>query len=469
MDSMKCPIAARVESDPALLYAVTGDKVETYGEFNARISVYCKQLAQQGVIEGTRVAILADTSIEFIGLLFALWRIGAVACPISSKIPATQVREMFALAGCTHVWDPANKLSLPGPKTIQPLTLENLDKGETGHTAAEWQLPHPATIIFTSGSSGYPKAAVHSLANHYFNAVGSNENIPVAPGNRWLLSLPLYHVGGLAIMFRTAVAGASIVIPDPKDDMADMIANFDITHVSMVSTQLYRLLLQHDSVSRLANVKAILMGGSAIPRQLIANGWRIGLPLYLSYGLTEMCSQVTTTAAEHHYSSGKPLKYREVRIAEDGEILVRGETLFLGYVDGTGIPSAADSDGWFHTGDMGEFDADGKLHLIGRTDNMFVSGGENIHPEEIEAALLEIDEVVEAVVVPVKNPEFGYRPVAFVRTEPARQITSDDLPGLSSFKIPIKFYHWPRKYETGGIKLDRRHFHKLVKDMYEHF
>jgi O-succinylbenzoic acid--CoA ligase len=158
-----------------------------------------------------------------------------------------------------------------------------------------------------------------------------------------------------------------------------------------------------------------------------------------------------------------------MKIAADGEILVRGKTLFMGYLEDGQITSAIDSDGWFHSGDIGYFDDNGSLFVVGRKDNMFISGGENIHPEEIEAALMEIDEVTDAVVVPVKNPEFGYRPVAFVRTEPQREITADDLPGLPSFKIPIKFYDWPRKYETGGIKLDRRHFHKLVKDMYEHF
>ena len=482
MDKIKCPVAAQVDRDPSLPYVVTESSVETYGEFNTRVSSHRAQLSQQGVSENTRVAIMAETSIEYVACLFAIWRIRAVACPISPRLPATQVKEMIALAGCTHVWDPAGKLPSRTPKAVRRLIIEQSNKNETDDRAAEWQPDRPATIIFTSGSSGYPKAAVHSLGNHCFNALGSNENIPVVPGDRWLLSLPLYHVGGLAILFRTAIAGASIVMPDPEDNTADVIGNANVTHVSMVSTQLYRLLAQPDSLPKLDGMKAILMGGSAIPRHLTEHGWQAGLPLYLSYGLTEMCSQVTTSGGEHYYSSGRPLKYREVKIADDSEILVRGETLFLGYIDGGEITPAVDSDGWFHTGDMGEFDPDGNLHVVGRRDNMFISGGENIYPEEIEAALLEIDEVVEAIVVPVKNPEFGYRPVAFVRTEPIRNITADDLPGLSSFKIPIQFYDWPRKYETGGIKLrdvdrqrrrviklDRRHFHKLVKDMYEHF
>ena len=471
MDNITCPIFARASRNGDDSYLILPARQLTFREFDSRISSLVKTLLEQGVTEGSGVAILAESDEQYVGLLFALWRIGAVACPLSPRLPATQLVEMIDLAQCAFVWTSSEKLPPRSLKHVRRLKLPQQSGESTANANADthWYLDRPSTIVFTSGSSGYPKAAVHSLANHYYSALGSNENITLARGDRWLLSLPLYHVGGLAILFRTAIAEAAVVIPPLEYELSDVVEQSQVTHVSMVSTQLYRLLSQPQSIGKLSSLSAVLLGGSAIPRQYAEDAWARGLPVYLSYGLTEMSSQVCTTGGEHEYSSGKTLQHRELEIADDGEILVRGKTLFLGYLEANEIRLAVDSEGWFHTGDIGSLAPNGNLSVVGRKDNMFVSGGENIHPEEIEAALMAIEEVIEAVVVPVKNPEFGFRPVAFVRTDPARKIVADDLKSLPSFKIPIQFYDWPTKYETGGIKLDRRHFHKLVKDMYRHF
>ena len=147
---------------------------------------------------------------------------------------------------------------------------------------------------------------------------------------------------------------------------------------------------------------------------------------------------------------------REVSISKRGEILVRGETLFAGYVETEEIDRSLDEEGWFHTRDLGELDEGGYLRVKGRMDNLFISGGENVQPEEIEEALCRLNGVDEAVVVPVPDEEFGARPVAFIRIndgEP-RDLASELEPLLPRFKIPISFHPWPEEARR-GMKADR--------------
>jgi o-succinylbenzoate---CoA ligase len=184
-----------------------------------------------------------------------------------------------------------------------------------------------------------------------------------------------------------------------------------------------------------------------------------------------MASQVTTTppGASHEElrTSGRPLPHREVGISSDGEILVRGETLFAGYVEGAAIDRPLDADGWFHTGDLGGLSENGYLGVMGRKDNLFVSGGENIQPEEIEEALSNLEGVEEAVVVPIPDPEFGTRPVAFVRmpdaTVEGEMLTRALEAVLPRFKIPVAFHGWPEEGGLGGMKLNRAFFHERAR------
>jgi len=185
--------------------------------------------------------------------------------------------------------------------------------------------------------------------------------------------------------------------------------------------------------------------------------------LVTSYGSTEMSSQATATRLddppETLRTAGRPLAFREVSIASDGEILVRGRTLFRGYVEEEGVRSARDPSGWFHTGDLGRLDTDGRLVVTGRRDTMFISGGENIHPEEIEREILRFPGVTEAIVVPVPDPEFGARPVAFLRAADGLLPADSDLDRflrltLPGFKMPQRFLRWPNVAD--GMKPDRR-------------
>ena len=220
--------------------------------------------------------------------------------------------------------------------------------------------------------------------------------------------------------------------------------------------------MQRDGADALAGMKAILLGGSAIPPGLVADAHARGLPISTSYGLSEMASTVTATppgaSLDALGTSGVVLPHREVKLADDGEILVRGATLFAGYAEGEAV-ERPDADGWFPTGDLGawaEVDGAQMLRIVGRKDNLFISGGENVQPEEVEAALGRLAGVRQAVVVPVTDAEFGQRPVAFVDADAWEPEAWRVALGatLARFKIPTAFHPWPDDAQA-GMKVSR--------------
>jgi len=430
--------------------------VTSYEELDRLVSAAAVRLGE--LEAGSRVALYLQRDERYVALLLALIRAGHVACPLSDRVPSRGVAPLLERAACSAlISDDEELLRTAGANLLRPKPEDLLREGQQFAEPADIPLGRPATIIFTSGSTGVPKAALHTFGNHYHSALGSNANIALMPGDRWLHSLPLYHVGGLSILFRCLLAGATVALPQQGTPPGEAIAGFGATHVSLVSTQLLRLL--REDANR-GGLEAVLMGGGPIPASLVDEAVARGLPVHTSYGLTEMASQVTTTppgaSLEELRTAGRVLPHREVAISGSGEILVRGQTLFAGYVEGERLNRPLDAEGWFHTGDLGELDDNIYLRVRGRMDNLFVSGGENVQPEEIEEALYRVEGIEEAVVVPVPDEEFGARPVAFIRTDDLEpgDLAHELEPVLPRFKIPISFHPWPEEAPR-GMKVDR--------------
>jgi O-succinylbenzoic acid--CoA ligase len=454
--SVPCPLRSAALAAPKDAALLGARGVTSYEELDRLVSAAAFRLGE--LEAGSRVALYLQRDERYVALLLALIRAGHVACPLSDRLPSRGVAPLLEKAACSAlISDDEELLRTAGANLLRPSPEDLLRESNQLSVPAYIPLEQSATIIFTSGSTGAPKAALHTFGNHYHSALGSNANIALRPGDRWLHSLPLYHVGGLSIIFRCLLAGATVALPQQGTPPGEAIAGYGATHVSLVSTQLLRLLREDAGPGGL---EAVLMGGGPIPAFLVDEAVSRGLPVHTSYGLTEMASQVTTTppgaSREELRTAGRVLPHREVAISEGGEILVRGETLFAGYVEGTEWNLPLDADGWFHTGDLGELDDNGYLRVRGRTDNLFVSGGENVQPEEIEEILCRLEGIDEAVVVPVPDKEFGARPVAFVRTDDLEpgDLARELEPVLPRFKIPISFHPWPES-EGRGMKADR--------------
>ncbi len=418
---------------------VKSDAMLSYAELDTLVVEKIEVLRQSGIGAGHRIALYETSSIDYIITLIALIERGVVVCPMNTRWPETAVSEAIGRINAVLLQDVLAR-------------GHNTQSIEASHILTDHRW---ATVVFTSGSSGAPKAVVHSLANHRASAQLSNQNIRLERGDRWLLSLPLYHVGGLGVLFRCLEVGATIVLPDGQS-LDAAIMDLKPTHISLVSTQLYRLLRDKVLTNRLSHMKTILMGGSAISSHLIRNAVDEKIPLFTSYGMTEMSTQITCTqmgaTIEELSTSGKPLIDTSIRLSLAGEIQVSGPCLFQGYLTGDALELPLDNEGYFSTGDTGYFDAHGHLYVVGRNDRMFNSGGENIQPATIERALTAQDGVVQAIVFPVADEEFGHRPVAFVRMDESIDVESlksrlrNDLPG---FMVPKRILSWSEALDEG--------------------
>jgi O-succinylbenzoic acid--CoA ligase len=437
----------------------------TYEELDGRVSAAAFRLGE--LEPGSRVAFYLPRDERYVILMLAAIRAGHVACPVSDRLPPKGVAQLLEKAACSALISDDDDVFRSAVTGLYRSRPEPLLEDRQRTEPVDVVLDRPATIVFTSGSTGIPKAALHTFGNHYYNALGSNANITLRAGDSWLHSLPLYHVGGISVLFRCLLAGATIALPGQGASTGESIADLGITHVSLVATQLLRLLRED---AEPGGLKAVLMGGGPVPASLVDEAISRRLPIHTSYGLTEMASQVTTTPPGAPpgavRTAGRILPHREVSISEEGEILVRGATLFSGYVEDGDPDLPLDADGWFHTGDLGELDEDGYLLVLGRRDNRFFSGGENIQPEEIEEALSALPGVEAAVVTPVDDPEFGQRPIAFVRTnkESTVDLDSELEKVLPRFKIPTSFHPWPG--EVGGMKINRTYFRELARRLH---
>lgn len=472
MNEAPCPLQTMASRHPSAPALISPQGIYTWQDLNACIPAMMARLEGAGLRKGDIAAIALPPGPACPMLVMAMIRMGIIAFPIDPRFPEAYRSEILERVHGAAIILPEEASPVQGLVSI-PLDRLMADRPPLPpDEEIRLSLDAPATLVLTSGSSGPPKAALHSFRNHYHSALRSNANIALEPEDRWLMSLPMYHVAGLGVWFRCLLQGAAVLFPEPGQRLDEALRQFTPTHLSLVSTQLYRLLREPGILPLMQGMKAILLGGSGIPAALLHEAHAAGLPIFTSYGLTEMATQVTTTApddpVDRLLTSGRPLAPGCLCISPEEEILIRGETLFLGYLEGNALLRPLRDDGWFATGDCGFIDEAGYLQVTGRRDNMFIAGGENIQPEEIEAALCRIEGVLEAVVTPVPHAEFGNTPAAFLRL--AEGLTLDELsPGthlaghLPKFKVPRYYFAWPEIPIPDGGKIPRRVFQEEAR------
>jgi len=409
---------------------------------NARLGAEARTaagaLAARGVAAGDRVAIELPAGLEFARVLHGCMLLGAAAVPIDLRLAESE--RAARRRGCAAVVGEG----LGAGREWQPAT--------PGH-----DLGAVAVVLYTSGTSSDPKHVELTYGNLLWSALASAVALGVNERERWLCALPLTHVGGLSILVRAAIYGTGAVLHERFDTerVLAALAGDGVTVVSLVATTLARLLdagLEGGGGLRLA-----LTGGGPVPLPLRERAAAAGVPVALTYGLTEAASQVTTTpyarVAAGASDAGPPLFCTTVRIADDREILVRSPTV--------SAPCVAD-DGWLHTGDVGELDGDGNLTVTGRAADTIVSGGENVAPGEVEAVLESHPDVVEAAVYAMPDAEWGEAVCALVVARPGEELDADALLAfcagrLARFKMPklVRVTHEPLP-RTGSGKLLRR-------------
>jgi len=412
-------------SRPGHLALAADDGALTYAELDAAATLAARRLRALGADSGDRVAIALPARRAFVETLHGCMRLGAIAVPVDLRLSPAERR--LRTAGCAAiVSEPLAGLADEGA----PLALTH-DLGAT------------AIVVHTSGTTAGPRAIELTYGNWLWSALGSGVALGSRPGDRWLCTLPLSHVGGLSILVRCTIYATTVVLHERFDAIAaaDELAT-RATLVSVVPTTLQRLLdtgLRHPPVLR-----AALVGGAPIVPALLQRAAAAGVPTVSTYGLTEACSQVTT--------AGPALFCTRVRIGAGREILVAGPTV---------APGCVGADGWLHTGDEGSLDAAGSLTVTGRAGDTIITGGENVAPAEVEAVLCGHPAVAEAAVHGARDAEWGQRVVATVVLRAGETATEEDLRGycrvrLAGYKVPRVVRFAPELPKTVSGKLLRR-------------
>jgi O-succinylbenzoic acid--CoA ligase len=486
-------LAASARANPQKVALISDSHTWTYATLDWQVSETAARLAAVGVEHGQHVGVLLPNCVEYVLLVHALARLGAVLVPLNVRLTPDELNWQAQWADCVVVIcneDTAPKLAEPHAAVsvirVDGIVGAGLRPAPTAPRPtlhadeAEFDLARVQSIVFTSGTTGRPKGAQITFGSHFYSAAASSWRIGVVPEDRWLLVMPLYHVGGMSIVFRSALYGTAVVLHDGFDvkRVWRALETEGITLISVVPTMLHRLLEAHPKRAFPASVRLALLGGAAASTQLIARCAERNIPLATTYGLTEACSQVATMLPDEVRgkpgSVGKPLLFTTVRIADEGgddlpageygEIVVSGPTLMAGYYQQP--DEHALRDGELFTGDLGYLDEDGDLWIVQRRNDLILSGGENVYPVEVESVLRQHPAVAEAAVVGIPNEEWGQQVAAAVVL---KQGSGADANELDEFcRQRLAGYQCPRRYafvtelpQTASGKVSRR----LVADL----
>lgn len=333
-------------------------------------------------------------------------------------------------------------------------------------------------IIMSSGSTGEPKAVVLSKENFFASAQAHRSHH--GDSGLWLSALPLHHIGGLSVFTRALFLGQDFAYAEKFSPatIIEWIRKYPITHTSMVPTMLYRCLKDKACVAELKKLKAILLGGAPASEELLQRAREERISILTSYGLTESCSQIVTSSYEEgkrsSYSVGKALAGVELKISDKNEILVKGKMLSSGYwqLNHT-VKNILTNEGFFPTGDMGEINSVGHLRVWGRRDDLIISGGLNIYPQEIEEVISSIAGVSAAVVFGIADLEWGQKLVAMIEmndnsSDPEEKLSQDKIKNflkqkIDPRKVPKEIIFVPKLPRTNSEKIIRHKVAELWK------
>ena len=311
------------------------------------------------------------------------WEAGRAVLPLDPGAPGPELRRVLEALRPTHLLDGDGPRSLTGGEPVE----EGV-----------------AAVVSTSGTTGVPKGVELTAAGIRASSLAVSSALGAGPRDRWLACVGLHSVAGLAIVARSWHTGASLEVHDRFDTLAVARAAAEgATLVSVVPTMLARLL---DAGAGMERFRHVLLGGAPAPPELVERAASQGVTVSRTYGLTETFGGVV--------HEGHPLEGVELAIAGDGEVTVRGPMLLRRYRRDPAATSAALRDGWLHTGDLGRIGPDGRLRVLGRRDDLVITGGVSVHPTEVEAVLARLPEVGDVAVGAAPDPEWGQRLVAYV-------------------------------------------------------
>ncbi|GAA3916406.1 class I adenylate-forming enzyme family protein [Microbacterium invictum] len=446
-----------------------------YAGLDRRVQGLANRLRAAGYGPGDRIATVSGNSIDHVVAFFACARAGIALVPLSWRLTAQELAGVIerTRAGAVLIEDEYVGLAADALRRIAdcPPTAALGTTGVEAAVPARRGAPapqrgvrdeDPLLVIFTSGSEAEPKGVVLTHANCFWNNLALAGAVPLTADDVVLAMLPQFHIAAWNVQPLLAWSvGATVVLERSFQPhrILQLIAERGVTAMMGVPTQ-YRLLADdpHFSPEAVRTLRAAVVGGATMPAELARQWMDAGVPLSQGYGLTEAAPNVLSLSADealrHPGAVGRPYPHVDVCVVDPaselplegpatGELWVRGPSVFAGYLDDAAATARAMSDGWLRTGDIVHRDSDGVFTVVDRMKDIYISGGENVAPAEVERALCRHPLIAEAAVVGVPDPVWGERGVAFVVIAPDAALGEDEVvtharAELAGFKVPVR-------------------------------
>jgi fatty-acyl-CoA synthase len=457
---------------------VDAERRLTYRELNQRVNRLAGSLQALGLAHGDRCAILAYNCQQYVEVIFASAKLGLTLVPLNWRLSPAELAFNFSDSGSeTLIFDAEfarvvaqvkeqaaiKRMIVLGSRAgleadaYEELLARQSDDEPTVDQAVGLDTAH--IIMYTAGTTGRPKGAVLSQGASFWNAINLTLDMNFTPDDRNLSVLPMFHIGGIGLFTLPVLyMGGTVVIQrtfDPSETLR-LLRKEKITLFFGVAA-VFLFLIQHSdfNAEAFANVRVVMSGGAPLPVSLVRQYHEAGIVLQQGFGMSEAAPSIATLskdlALEKAGSIGRALFHVDARVVDaemndvpdgvEGELVIRGPNLMQGYWNRPDATKEAFEGGWFHTGDIARMDPDGDLYIVDRKKDMFISGGENVYPAEVENAIFELPQVAETAVIGVKDEKWGEVGLAVVSLKSEEQLSADDIIGflkqrLAKYKVP---------------------------------
>lgn len=451
----------------------------TFEEIKAISMKRAAQLTTLGIKKGSRVAVLGENDPRLIFIMYGCMHLQCEMVLLNRKLAMDELAYQIQDAEVVNVLVNDSDLGLLSP-SINAIRFSTVEQSKVSEVTIshEWSLQQTISIMYTSGTTGFPKGVRQTVENHQSSALASVLNIGLAEEDTWLCAVPLFHISGFSILVRSLLYGNQVKLYRKFDSekAVEDISLGRVTHMSVVAVMLERILhdLERKGLQASSKFKLILAGGGPIPKDYLIRAQKCGLKVAQTYGMTETSSQTATLSNEDALqkigSAGKPLFFNQIKILhakepfEEGEICIRGPHVTPGYI-GRFQQKSSTIDGWLHTGDIGYLDEEGYLYVVDRRADLIISGGENIYPAEIENVLMSHPFVKEAGVCGKNDDTWGQVPVAFIVKKghvSKEEIEEYCLRKMAKYKVPKEVYFVEQLPRNASNKLVRRKLKELL-------
>ncbi len=492
MNSNSDRLSLSADIYPEKMFLYTNDKNFTYKEFNDEAEALAVFLSNNYTIRPNDVVGIAYTNqIEFIKSTFALWKLSAIPLPLNLRLLKSELIFQLKHAGAKHLLtDRKNSLKFSQEFSLNDIEIIHSSKAnfELSNVRSLQDIPFDynriAVIIFTSGTTGKSKGVNISFGNLLAHKKNSDLLLNQTSDDRWLASLPFYHIGGFSIIIRALLSGSSLVLPDSlaAEDLYSSLIKFKPTLASLVTAQLSRFLDAHLEPNK--ELRHVLLGGGFISDELVIAAIKSGWKIIKVYGSTETCAFVTalnTEVSRKKLSSiGKAVGSNKIfiysdegkllPIGESGEIVVEGSSVAPGYIKDSKSTKQKFRNNLYFTGDYGYLDEDGYLHIEARREDLIITGGENVNPFEVEQLISTHPSVKDVCIIGLENVEWGHEIAAVISLKKNSQITLEELKQylknkLAGFKIPHRLFIVDEIPKTSLGKIQREKVMTLIKGM----